>query len=91
MRLIDGDALLEAMKKRKEYVGRLSDPVCLVGDAPTVDAVPVVRCKDCKYAHMTYDGECKYCQLDIDRGYTDAAYRDGDWFCADGERREEDG
>ncbi len=35
-RLIDGDALLEQMKHRKEYVGRPSDPVCLVEDAPTV-------------------------------------------------------
>ena len=53
------------------------------------DIVRVVRCKDCKYAHMTYNGDCKYCQIDIDRGYTDAAYRDGDWFCADGERWKE--
>lgn len=35
-RLIDGDALLEKMKHRREYVGRPSDPVCLVEDAPTV-------------------------------------------------------
>ena len=41
MDLIEKGALLEAMKKRKNYVGRLSDPVCLVEDAPTVDAVPV--------------------------------------------------
>lgn len=37
MRLIDADALLEKMKHRREYVGRPSDPVCLVEDAPTVD------------------------------------------------------
>ena len=48
----------------------------------------VVRCKECKHAHMTYSGECKYCQLDIDKGLTEATYRSGDWFCADGERRE---
>lgn len=36
MRLIDADALLEKMKHRKEYVGRPSDPVCLVEDAPAV-------------------------------------------------------
>jgi len=41
MRLIDADLLLEKMKHRREYVGRLSDPVCLVEDAPAVDAVPV--------------------------------------------------
>lgn len=34
-RLIDADVLLEQMRRRKEYVGRPSDPVCLVEDAPT--------------------------------------------------------
>lgn len=29
------------MRRRKDYIGRPSDPVCLVEDAPTVDAVPV--------------------------------------------------
>ena len=43
MRLIDGDALLEQMKHRKEYVGRPSDPVCLVEDAPTVATVTNVH------------------------------------------------
>ena len=43
MRLIDGDPLLTKMKRRREYVGRPSDPVCLVEDAPTVDAAPVVH------------------------------------------------
>lgn len=41
MRMIDGDALMEKMKHRKEYVGRPSDPLCLVEDAPTIDAVKV--------------------------------------------------
>ena len=36
MRLIDADVLLEQMKHRRDYVGRPSDPVCLVEDAPTV-------------------------------------------------------
>ena len=36
MRLIDADALLEQMIHRREYVGRASDAVCLVEDAPTV-------------------------------------------------------
>ena len=41
MRLIDADALFEQMKRRKEFVGRPSDPVCLVEDAPTIDAEQV--------------------------------------------------
>lgn len=39
MRLIDGDTLLEQMKHRRDYVGRPSDPVCLVEDAPTVNVL----------------------------------------------------
>lgn len=54
----------------------------IVENAPTVDAVPVVRCKDCKY----YDPEdwggitCK-----ADGGMT---YPYDDSFCSQGERRE---
>ena len=50
----------------------------------TSDRVAVVFCRDCKYAHMTYAGEVKYC----DRM---SIYLPGDWFCADGERRYDDG
>lgn len=53
---------------------------------PTVDAVEVVRCKDCKYAHMTYGGECKYCDVWEAEG---EMYLDGDFYCAFGERRED--
>jgi len=35
MRLIDADKLLEQMEHRRDYVGRPSDPVCLIEDAPT--------------------------------------------------------
>ena len=43
--LIDRQALLDAMKNRRWVTGRPSDPVCLVEDAPTIDAVPVVHGK----------------------------------------------
>ena len=58
----------------------------IVEAAPTVDAVEVVRCKDCKYAHMTYGGECKYCDVWEAEG---EMYLDGDFYCAFGERRED--
>ena len=35
-RLIDGGILQEQMKKRKNFVGRVSDADCLVADAPTI-------------------------------------------------------
>lgn len=69
MRLVDADALLEQMKHRKEYIGRPSDPVCLVEDAPTVDAVPVkngqwipeVTISDAKLMNVMSIIKCSYC------------------------------
>lgn len=53
--------------------------------------VPVVRCKDCKHAHMTVDGLCKYCDALIECGVDEAVYLSGDFFCADGEKKDGDG
>ena len=47
----------------------------------------IVRCKDCRYAHMTYDGECKYCDVWEAEG---EMYLDGDFYCAFGERKEDE-
>lgn len=49
----------------------------VVDSIPTIDAVPVVRCNDCKYYK---DGKCFFTM----RRYG----LHGDWFCADGERKE---
>lgn len=46
-------------------------------DAPTVDAVEVVRCKDCKYWEDGYLGYCT--QIHTAMEY--------DAFCSNGERR----
>ena len=57
------------------------------------DAVPVVRCKDCKWWDQINNGPYGYChackhgyyssnwEINIYRRYKE------DWFCADGERR----
>ena len=58
----------------------------LLNGIPAVDAAPVVRCKDCKH----YNTACcangfGWCERNGNgHGSTD------DWFCADGERREDD-
>lgn len=46
MRLIDADAFLERMGRTDRFFGVVFD----INDAPTVDAVPVVKCRECKYA-----------------------------------------
>ena len=53
-RLIDANALLKQIDFEYDlnYGEILTDPrkfADMVEDAPTVDAVPVVRCKDCKH------------------------------------------
>ena len=46
----------------------------------------IIHCRECKHSHMTYDGECKYCDIWFP---DEKCYMDGDYFCASAERREE--
>lgn len=51
MRLIDADRLLSEPMKNKYYHLKNGDtavPLIDIKNAPPVDAVPVVRCRDCK-------------------------------------------
>ena len=64
MRLIDGDALIEKFNEKVDMAECLIDAktaerfatFCALADAveemPTVDAVVVTRCKDCKYLRV---------------------------------------
>ena len=62
-----------------------------IQNLPSVDVVEVVRCKDCKYAHLTYNRRAKYCDLwKDDEGNFLELYLDGDFYCADGERKGDD-
>lgn len=51
MRLIDADTLWEKLNDEPWYDNADRDEIALpiVAAAPTVDAVVVTRCKDCKY------------------------------------------
>ena len=71
-RLIDADAFLEKMKSTSRYFDVAFD----VEEMPTVDAVEVVRCKDCK--HRYSDSWCEY----VDD--------DDNFYCARGERKDGD-
>lgn len=89
MRLIDADTLME-----KEY-SRLREGAVLhrippshVDAAPTIDAVPVVRCRECKHARKSeeafdFDGETPLCEC----AYMTQPNR---WheFCSWGKRKE---
>lgn len=74
----------------KEYIIKIDDDKKdIVGNYPLVEKPKeLVRCKDCKYAHKTYNGDCKYCDMFTDDDWNPIEfYRSGEWFCADGERR----
>ena len=86
MRLIDGDGLWERLNYEPWENNADRDEIALpiVNAAPTVDAVPVVRCKDCKnLVNTTINANC-FLICDIsDMEIAPEA------FCSYGERREE--
>ena len=79
MRLIDVDAFLEKMKRASRYFDVKFD----IEEIPTIDAVQVVRCKDCIRRYDT--DECPMCFL-IEGKYYE--YTNGNGFCDRGERKE---
>ena len=99
-RLIDANAVLA-----KQFTSGLSDAsgnyygyadVVFVNDienAPTVDAVEVVHCCQCKYHKMCEDGTV-FCKFHSEQGERDSrsglysVWMEPDDFCSYGERRE---
>ncbi len=49
--LIDRNALIEEYDR--VHVGEAGKARKLMEDAPEVDAVPVIRCRDCKFLRLT--------------------------------------
>lgn len=88
MRLIDADAFIEEARNRidmqdmylpvhiKEFV---------IDEMPTVDAVPVIRCKDC-VEFRRWDDECGECY----DGLADGAMVRADGYCYAAERKDKD-
>ena len=92
MRLIDADALIEkSLKDANCYMDNndikhgYHNVQCLIYDAPTIDAVPVVRCKDCKNWTEWENGTGSCSRFALDWIGTDA-----DDFCSMGERKDND-
>ena len=87
MRLIDADATIYALNvasrgDSKDVIRNLV--ICFLLASPTVDAVPVIRCKDCKH---WFQGSCF---IDSFSEYDDFNYeREETDFCSRAERRTE--
>jgi hypothetical protein len=90
MRLIDADRLLSEPMKNKYYHLKNGDtavPLIDIKNAPTVDAVEVVRCRDCLYWQKSnlFSGYMVF------RYVVDCSVvRREDDFCSRGERKDSD-
>lgn len=77
MRIVDADSLIIPREDVNSLVA--------IAYAPTIDAVPVVRCRECVHRDKRYEWHGDYnCRLHHEP-------KSLDFFCSDGERREEDG
>ena len=85
MRLIDldSDYIQEALYRRAFKTRQ--DIEEWLNNAPTIDAVPVVRCRDCKHAWIHPCGYA-YCHRDGRNAYEMTFNLDS--FCSYGERKD---
>lgn len=90
-RLIDADALIKAHCEGcspEVQESCKTDPICAsmmwIVEAPTVDAVEVVRCRDCKHLEDgPYDNGDMMCVR-----WGEWIFPNDDDFCSSGERKE---
>ena len=97
MRLIDADALANCKfhgwanveitpsdVNAESYKRGWNDVVdAIIEEAPTVDAIEVVHCKDCKYWQDNQEGHYPNDECPWDKGETP----DADDYCSYGERK----
>ena len=103
MRLIDADKLLENYKKWIPQLSSKEDEgdrrgvetcIAVLEDTPAVDAIPVVRCRECKHHRDKNEQERQYLVEDIlictSPDATDDCWNAvwPDHFCSYGERKE---
>ena len=89
MRLIDADKLTEYVYEIDDPLGIIKAvPLQFIEDADTVDAVEVVRCRECMYSasivdEITRERDGLWCAL------LDLENVEEDFYCKDGQRRED--
>ena len=84
MRLIDADkAIINFCFEWDDISPTRDEFVAFLKKQPTIDAIPVVRCKDCIRRYDT--DECPMCFL-IEGNYCEYTNENG--FCDRGERKE---
>ena len=78
--MIDADALVSMEATRKKGCAYIED----INNAPIIDAVPIVRCKNCKHRYITGSTTHYYVCDFMDAEYNDNGY------CHHGERKDDD-
>lgn len=95
MNMIDYNKAVEALEKERQYLLNreqygaenvlVKHAINVIHELPIIRQPEVIHCKDCKY--YRYYGLSKeivsQCIIDYREN------QDGDWYCADGERRSE--
>ena len=86
MRLIDADALHEFVEKefRNDTPYEWAWALTVVDHAPTIDAVEVVRCKECRMYEENPTAVTHLCRRELNY-----LYAKPDGFCSYGERKTE--
>ena len=94
MRLIDADRALEIVRDQRiahpDAYHLTNYATLILREAPTVDAVPVVRCKDCKWFANNNGGEWFGCWLFNAISAVPEYAPTPDDFCSKGERKGRD-
>ena len=77
---------INAVKDRYYKYGRFAKKEELVWSIEKLPSAQpeIIHCKDCKYAYITADGECKYCDIWFP---DEKLYMPSDYFCGSAERR----
>ena len=94
MRIIDADSLQRRICGAKcgcEYEDCGSEGDCgydhFIFTAPTIDAVPVVRCAKCEHWVKNDNGQCVCALFDTANSYGEPVVTKPDDFCSYGKRK----
>ena len=107
MRLINADALMEKVSDRTKHIPLYAPfKVCtadvvdlkfLLNSEPTIEAVPVVRCRECKHYEESTGWCMKHSHFVDSNGFFCYPYESPEWkmfkeddFCSYGERRSDE-
>lgn len=100
VRLIDANALEVVLRERlndlvgttgwhDHYVTGFDDAITYVENAPSVDAVPVVRCREC--VHNEDEDVCPFVRVDRGENWFEIIKPHPDGFCHMGKKMDGDG